>query len=294
MTATLLADVQNQVQTFWSNLFMDELKERTLLPALVNKDYQGEIKPGGSTVRVSQINRTTADQKAVGSGHEFFNTTKLSTSYVDILADQVWSAAYEFDDLVDLQSQIGAQQSKIRQGMLEAIEIKLNNFLYSLVSPSAATPDHIINGVATFDAAQLISTRTLASQAKWMTEGGWWLLVDPSYYADLLNAQTLTSSDYVGDDRPVIGGQIATQRFGFNILEDNSPSMSQLSPTAQTAELALAFHPDFLHLVMGAPEFKISDLHSNKQFGYVMSVRMLGGAKLGISGNVKHIKIYNT
>src|SRR3972149_4494848 len=116
MPATLLADVQNQVQTFWSNMFMDELKERTLLPSLVNKDYQGEIKPGGSTVRVSQVNRPTADQNAGGSGHEFFNTTKLSTNYIDIVADQVFSAAYEFDDLVALQSQIGAQDSKIRKG----------------------------------------------------------------------------------------------------------------------------------------------------------------------------------
>jgi hypothetical protein len=292
MTMTALADVNNQVQTFWSSLFEDELKEKTILPSLVSKKYDGEIKPGGSTVKVSQINRPTGNIKTVGAGHETFATEKLSQQQISITADKVISAAFEFDDLVALQSQIGAQESKIRQALLEAVEIKLNSYLYGLVSPSAAAPDHIIDSVSDFNATQLVNVRKLASQAKWSMDGGWWLLLDPQYYNDVLSAATLTSSDYV-PDAPVVGGKIAMQRFGFNILEDNSAGMAQISPTSATSDLALAFHPDFLHLVMGAPEFKVSDLHSNKQFGYVISVRMIVGAGLGNDGNVKHVKVYN-
>lgn len=293
MSATLLANVNDQVQTFWSPLFEDELKEKTLLPSLVSKKYDGEIKAGGNVVRVSQINRPSGAIKTVGSGHETFSAETLSTQYVSVTANKVITAAFEFDDLVQLQSQIGAQDSKIRQAMLEAVEMKLNSYLYSLVSPSSSAPDHIINGVSDFNAAELVGVRKLASQAKWPADGGWWLLADPSYYNDLLSATTLTSSEYV-PDAPVVGGKMAMQRFGFNILEDNSAGMGQLSPAAAGADYALAFHPDFMHLVMGAPEFKVSDLHSNKQFGYVISVRMIVGAALGNDGNVKHIKIYNT
>ena len=143
------------------------------------------------------------------------------------------------------------------------------------------------------DAAQVIALRTLAAQAKWMKTGGWWLMLDPAYYANVLAAQTLTSADYVSD-RPVVGGQVVNQRFGFNILEDNSTGLLQLSPAAAGSKCGLAFHPDFLYLVMGDPQIKISDLHSNKQHGYLMSVDMWCGAKLGIEGSVKHIQIYNT
>jgi len=50
MSATLLSDVSQQVQKFWSPMFMDELMESTLLASLVNKEYQGDLKRGGDTV----------------------------------------------------------------------------------------------------------------------------------------------------------------------------------------------------------------------------------------------------
>lgn len=296
MSATLVNELSNQAQKFWAPIFKDELLEASVLPALVNKDYQGEIKRGGDTAYVSMINRPTAERKTIGAGSDSFSSQKLTTERVGIVADQRITASFELEDLVDLQTQLGNPdgQSKIRKVLEEAIAIELNNFLYSKVSPSTSAPDHLLSGVATMDATQILAIRALAAQAKWMQEGGWWLLVDPSYMNDVLSAQTLTSSDYVGDDKPVIGGQIANRRFGFNILEDNSAGLLSLSPASASAECALAFHPDFLYLVMGEPQFKVSDLHSNKQHGYLVSVDMWCGATLGIEGNVKHIQIYNT
>jgi hypothetical protein len=47
-----------------------------------------------------------------------------------------------------------------------------------------------------------------------------------------------------------------------------------------------------MYLVMQEmPTFKLSDLHSNKQHGYLLSVRLIVGAKLGIDGDVKHITV---
>ena len=89
-----------------------------------------------------------------------------------------------------------------------------------------------------------------------------------------MNAQTLTSQDYVGGELPVIGGQIVNKRFGFNLLEDNS----------RGTDKGLFFHPDFMHLVMQMePRSKISDLHSQKKFGYLLSVDILFGANLVVS-----------
>jgi len=281
---TNIADVEKQIQMFWAPIFKDELKEQTLLPGLVNKDYQGQIKKGGDTVRVSQIVRPTASRKTIGSGSDVFETTKLETRYIDIKADQRFIAAYEFEDLVDIQSQIGDQNSKVRQSLMEALEIEINNYLYSLVNPSTSNPDHVINGVTDFNAAQLIACRKLAGAAKWPKGQGWYALLDPSYHSDLLSSQTLISSDYTPGESPAISGQITNKRYGFNILEDDS----------RDTDTGLLFHPDFLHLVTGEPEIKISDLHANKQFGYVMSVNVIGGAKTGIDGDKLHIRVYNT
>jgi hypothetical protein len=291
---TKVSDLNEQVQKFWSPMFMKELKEATLLPALVNKDYSGELRRGGDTVYVTQVSRPSAQLKSIGVDSDSFDSEKVVTTRIAIPANKRIVASFEIEDLVDIQTQIEQDSPEIRRVLLEAVELKLNEYVYSFISPSASNPDHILSGVANFDATQLLSVRGLASQAKWMKEKGWFLLLDAQYYNDVLSSQTLVSKDFIDGEAPVIGGQIANKRYGFNILEDNSAGMRQISPTNAIADLGLAFHPDFMHLVMGEPRFKLSDQHSSKRFGAILSVDFWVGGALGIDGNLKHISIYNS
>lgn len=282
MTTSTLAEVQNQVQKYWAPVYTKQLRANLLLGALVNKQYQGSITRGGDTVRVSQINAPSGELKTVGTDADVFSPEAISTSYVDIVADKRAVASYEFQDLVQLQSQIGQDNPEVMEALNYAMASQINTYLYSLVNPSTSSPDHLLNSVTDFNASQLAACRLLAAQAKWRAEPGWYALLDPSYYSDVMNATTLVSSDYGATDAPTISGQVALKRFGFNIFEDNS------RPT----DTALLFHPDFLHMVMQSEvQIKISDLHSQKKFGVVMSVDVIFGAKLGINGNVKHIKV---
>lgn len=298
MSVTLVSDLTEQVQKFWAPMMVDELKESAILPSLVNKDYMGEIKQGGDTVYISQIATPVGSIKTIGVDHQTYTSEKLTTTRKTIVADKIIEASFELDSLIDLQTQLGSPegQSKIRAGLNKALELQLNKYLYSLVSPSTSAPDHSIASITDFNAAQVLVFRALASQAKWLSDMGWWLLLGPSYYNDFLTATTLTSSDYVGGDQPVIGGKKPYNRFNFNIMEDNSDAMFQLSPTlAATGDTALAFHPDFMYLVMAnAPTIKLSDLHANKQRGYLLTAELVVGAGLGLQGNVKHIVGYNS
>ncbi len=272
--------VEDNIVKFWAPIFRDELKEATLLPGLVNRDYQGEIKKTGNIVQVSQILRPKSTRKIIGQGSDSFETVPLQTKNIDIKVDTRITAAYEFEDLVDIQSQIGEQNSKVRQSLMESLEIDINNYLYEKLAPQSS---HVLTGVSDFNAAQLIILRKLAGKARWPKLDGWFCLVDPAYYSDLLGSQTLISSDYAPGDAPVIAGQIASKRYSFNILEDDS----------RDSQNGLCFHPDFMHLVMSEPQIKISDLHSNKQHGYLMSVNVIIGAAIGIDGDVRHITIEN-
>lgn len=295
MAISDLSSVSDQVQKFWAPLFMKEFREKLLLGSLVNKDYEGEIKKPGDTVKVSQINAPDGDLLTVGTDADSFNSEQISTLQVEVKADKRAVASYEFTDLVMLQSQLEAQDSELRQSLMYAVMKQVNNYLYSLVAPSTATPDLVLDSVTDMNSAQVSAIRKLAAQQKWNKDKGWWLLADPSYYSDILDDTTLASSDYGAVDAPVIGGTVARQRFGFNIMEDDSDGILQLSPGLAGEDCALAFHPDFLLFVMQTePTVKISDLHSQKKFGFVMSVDMVFGAKLGINGNVKHIQVYNT
>lgn len=294
MSATLLSDVTNQVQKFWSPLFMDELIDKGALPALVSKEYEGEIKKGGDTVYVSQLNTPTADTKTIGTDAESFSSQKMSTSRISIQANKRITASFEVEDVLDIQSQLDQANPKLRQALVDSVLIALNNYLYTIVSPSTSAPDHSIASVSDMNKSQLVALRILAGQAKWKKDG-WYGLLDASYYGDVLADTTLTSSDYDGGDLPMVAGQVVKPRMGFNLIEDNSDGILTLSPASAGADVGLFFHPDFMHLVMQKqPTFKISDLHSNKQHGYLISVDLIVGAALGVDGANKHIVVYNS
>jgi hypothetical protein len=290
-------DLEVLAQKFWGVPFVPRLVESTILPSLVNREYEGQLMKEGDTVKVSAINETEADTKTVGvDDTTTFTPRKIGTTQVEVVANKVITASYEIADLAILQTQLGSPdgQSKIRDTLMRAVMRDLNKLVYEAVAPSTSNPDHEVSGVTNCDAAALNNLAMLASQAHWPEENRWFL-ADPSYYANMRAAQTLTSSDYGGDDQPVIGGKIIKQRFGFNIVEDASAAMKNVSPTLQTSQLGLAFNPDWLYLVMQQqPTFRIGDKLANNQLSYVIVVSLVCGVKLGIDGAVKHIAQFNT
>lgn len=282
MGITNLADVANQIQKHWSPMMMKELRESTLLIGAVNKDYEGEIRQKGDTVYVSQLNAPTGQNLDVDVDADSFSTESMSTSRVTIRANRRAVAAYDVEDLVDLQSQLDKDNPEVYEALKFAVEKSINDYLYSLVAPSTSAPDHEISSVTDFNLAQLRAARVLAGEAKWDKLKPWYALLSPAYHGDVLDDATLSNNDYGASDAPVINGEIALKRMGFNIWEDNSRS----------GDYGLLFHPDFMHLCMQTElTFKLSDQHSNKRFGYVLSADIVYGAALGINGNVKHIRI---
>ena len=279
---TNLAQVTDQIQTYWSPRFTKELRESLLLGGLVSKEYEGEIRQGGDTVKISQVNAPTGELLDVGVNADSFNSEALSTSSVSLVANKRAVASYKFADLVELQSLISQDNPEVMDALRHAVQKQINDYLYTLVAPSTSAPDHDIGSVTDFNATQLAACRTLAAQAKWPQDGQWYALLSPQYYSDIMNATTLASIDYGASDSPVISGQVALKRFGFQILEDNSRS----------GDYGLLFHPSFMNMaIQKQVTVKISDRHALGEFGYIMSVDVVFGAKLGISGNVRHIKV---
>lgn len=284
MAISDVSAVTNQIQTYWAPVFTKELRASMLLGSLVDKKYQGVLKAQGDTVRVSQVNAPNGQLLTVGTDADSFDSESVSTSYVDIEANKRAVAAYEFTDMAQLQSQLD-NNPEVMESLKFAMAEQINTYLYSLVSPSTSSPDHSIASVTDFNATQLAACRVLAAQAKWPKSSPWYALLDPQYFGDLMNATTLSSLDYGATDAPLINGQIALKRMGFQVFEDDSRS----------ADYGLLFTPEFMHMVTQTEvQIKVSDLHAQKKFGVLMSCDLVFGAKLGISGNVKHIKVYNS
>jgi len=283
MASTNLTDIQYQVQKYWSPVATKQLRESLLLGSIVNKDYSGEIRKGGDTVRVYSVNAPTATTKTVGTvDSNTFAPSAISTAYVDVKADKHVTAAFEFADEVELMSLIDRENPEVMASLVFAVEKAVNAALYAALVPSAAAPDHQISGVTDLNSTQLLAVRKLAAQAKWDMSKGWFGLLDPSYYSDVLASQTLVSSDFGAADTPVIGGKVGLRRYGWQLAEDNSLA----------EDTAYFLCPDALLMVMAKEmAVKISDLHPAGKHGILMSVDLIYGVALGIDGAKKCIKV---
>lgn len=277
MSQTALADVQNQIIKYWAPLYTNLLRERHLLGALVNKAYFGEIKDMGDTVKVSQVDDPDGELLTAGVDADQFNPEKATTQYVDVTANKRAVVSYQFESLVKLQSQLASVdfQNKFVYG----IEKQINTYLYSLVSPSLSAPDHDYAD-SSIGLAEMAKYARLASEAKWPDPERWFALFSPQYWETINTNTTFGSRDFV-DIQPVVSGVRARKISGINCYEDNS----------RTGKYGIIFHPDFLYFVMQqAMQMKVSDLHGNKQFAYVISGDVVFGAKLGLEGALKHIR----
>lgn len=283
MASTNLGDVQYQVEKYWSPVAMKQLRESLLLGALVNKDYQGDLKKGGDTVRVYQVAAPNATTTTVGTlNSNSFSPSAVTTSYVDIVANKHVTAAYEIADEVELMSLLNRDNPEVISSLVFSVEKAVNTALYAAMVPSAAAPDHLLNLVTDLNNTQLLDIRKLAATAKWETSKGWYGLIDPSYYSDVLASQSLVSSDFGAADAPVISGKLGLRRYGFQIFEDNSLA----------TDVGYFFHPDAVHMVMAKElSIKISDLHPTGKHGFLISVSLIFGTALGIDGGKKCIKV---
>lgn len=283
MADTELADVTSAIQTFWPSVFTKELREMFVLAGLIDKTPGGmSTIRQGDTIRLNQVNKFTGQLQPTTDCT--FTPETLSLSTVDVVCDQRAVASVTLCDLVELKSLVNINNTDLRESMAWGMNDQINTHLYSFIAP---TTDN--TAVATFDAGELTTLTQQADEAFWPRERRW-LIVDPLYHKQLLDDTTLVDVDSSGNtDRPVIGGMISQRRFGWNIVVDNSGALAA-AVNASAAGVALAFIPEFLHMVMGRDvQVKVSDRHSNNEFRIGMSVDTVFGAALGISGADKHI-----
>lgn len=295
MASTNLTDLQNQVEKLWVPMWEGSLQESASpLLALTQAAYQnaagGTEMARGDTVYISRISKLTAQDKAVSdSDADHIDAEKIETSRIAVVADRQASMSLEFSSLAELQSQLNSNGDKIREEMFAAVMRKMSQHVWTKIAPSASAPDHDLGSVTDFNAAQFSAVRTLAAQQFWGDSK--WLLLDPQYYSDVLDDTTLASSDYTGDDAPMVSGRVARQRFGFNVIEDESIG-SATGPSGVTSDYGLAFTPDFLYtVVQQAPTFRVIDNAPRGVRTFTLDLKVVYGCKLAHQGALKHIRI---
>lgn len=259
---TILADLIPEV---WSSTMYDELRSQILFANVFERKYEGEIRAFGDTVKVNQIAAATGE--ILTDDTASFTPEAMTITQNSIVVNKRASASFEVSDLAQLQSL--DFQNEAQQALVYGIQKQLEDDLIAALAAgvSVAAPDHDIAPATAGQLAgiDLATMRTLLSAAK-VPKPGRVFLADPQYYGDLLNDSNVMSRDFTSGNQSEPG--VADKFMGFQIIEHDGLG----------ADKGYAVHPSALQLVMQQGiRVKVSDLHSNKQYGYLVSADMVYG-----------------
>lgn len=259
--------IARMIPTVWSPLLYQELRAKPAYINLFSRDYEGEIKEKGNTVKVNQIKKPTGE--ILTDDKQTFNTEELQVGQFEITADRRAVASFEITDMAKLQSL--EFQLEVTNALIDSILEQMEVDVQSIMVPSAATPDHQLAALvgSSFDVADVVALRNLLAQAKVPFGEDTYMALGTTYYGSLLQKGMVVGSDY-GSINDLMAGEVK-KLSGFKIFEH----------VLEGATTAKAFHRSAVQLVMQTQvNVKVSDLHSQKKFGYLVSADIVYGRKL--------------
>ena len=275
MAVNGVTELNYMIPEMWSPKVYAELRNSIIFANLFSREYEGEIRNMGDVVHIQQIAAPTGE--ILTDDKQQFASSAMSISQINVTANKRASAAFEFTDLAQLQSM--KFQEEAQMALVYAIRKKLETDIIAALLPSTSNPDHTIAPAASSSlaAVDLGTMRTLLSTALVPLEQRA-LLLAPSYYGDLLNVTQVTSGDFVSGNSAQSG--VINSFMGFQIMEHN----------LLDADVGYAVHPSALQLVMQQDvRIKISDLHSQNKYGYLLSADFVYGFTL--ADNKRIVKI---
>lgn len=220
--------VTNFIPTIWSARLLRHLDKKHVYANLLNRDYEGEIKNFGDTVKINQIGDVTI--KDYTKNDDIDAPEDLSGEQKILTIDQAKYFNFAVDDVDNAQTNPKLMDKAMQRagyGMNDVTDTFAANLLYMNAAASNMLGSDSSPIVPTKDDAYdaLVDLATLLTEANVPMDGRW--VVIPAWYHGLL----LKDSRFVGNGTDynkalLEGGEIGVAA-GFKVwLSNNVPNTS--------------------------------------------------------------------
>ncbi len=215
--------IANFIPTIWSARLLDHLDKRHVYLNLLNRDYEGEIKNYGDTVKVNQIGEVTI--KDYEKGKDIDAPEDLSGDQQELRIDQAKYFNFAVDDVDNAQT-----NPKLMDKAMERAAYAMNDVVDAFAANLLAVNVHADNCIGS-DTAPKTPTKSTAydllvdlgvklTEANVPTVGRW--VVIPAWYHGLL----LKDDRFVGNgtdyNKAILEGGEVGKGAGFTIYVSNN------------------------------------------------------------------------
>ena len=236
--------ITNFIPEIWSSSLLVNLRDTLVYGGLTNRDYEGEIRDAGDTVRVTSFNDPSvrpytknADTASgvdgnPGAAIPGIQWDLLTDSQQTMVVDQSDYFAFKVDDIDRRQALSGFVEETTRGAAYNLAEVADTYVADLMVAAANGTANDLgarfvlPNDVVADEAGEgtvydlLVDFRTALKRSK-TPDSGRWVVVPPEMYALLLKDDRFIRMDASGTTEGLRNGQVG-RAAGFDIIESNT------------------------------------------------------------------------
>jgi N4-gp56 family major capsid protein len=206
------------VPAVWTAALLSSLKKQLVYAALCNRDYEGEIKGAGNTVRITSLSRPTVSSYTRNANITY---EELTDAQRTLVVDQEKHWAFTIDDVDAAQ----AKASVIQEAMTEAsysLADTVDQFVAGLYTQAAVANRLGTVAVTSGDLAytQLRKLALKLDEANVPTPDRW-AVVPHWYHSLLLENNKFVDASASGSTEPLYNGRVG-RALGFTIYASNN------------------------------------------------------------------------
>jgi N4-gp56 family major capsid protein len=244
----------------WSALMLTSLKKALVYgqPGVVNRDYEGDIRNMGDTVRIRSISRPTIGTYTKNS--TTITPETLTDAQRALYIDQAKYFAFELDDIDAAQSTGGEMEGALQEAVYGLRDVA-DQYIASLYTGAQASNQI---GTVSVTTAALAYTQLRRLSVKLdeanVPQEGRWAVVPPWYHGLLLEEDKFVRVDASGTSEGLRNGLIG-RALGFDILKSNNAPLVTGDDYAVMAghSSAISFAEQIASIETYRPEDAFSD-----------------------------------
>jgi len=208
----------------WAATLLDNLNDAHVYANVVNRDYEGEIKSFGDTVRINTPGRVTVSAYTK-------NTWNLTPEVLDgtgqtLVIDQANYFDFAIDDIDAAQNKPSVMNAYMKEaawGIADVADV----FIATTISGSIATANQLGSktvgtGAGNVDAYELLVDINTALTKTNTPKNDRWAVVDPNYVGMLLKDPRFTSFGTGENLGRAMSGDMFEKLVGFRLYVSNN------------------------------------------------------------------------
>lgn len=211
--------VANFIPTIWTRSLLENLNTALVYgqPGVINRDYEGEIRGAGSSVKINSIGRITVFDYARNT--DMADPEELTSAQVTLTIDQERAFNFQLDDVDNAQTQPKLRDAAMRESAY-ALALDLDQHLAGVASAGAGLS--ATYGSDPYEA--LVDAYTVLDEND-VPQDGRFAIVPPFYHGLLRKDDRFVSFGTDANRGALLNAAIGTAA-GFTVLTSNNVPVS--------------------------------------------------------------------